>query len=98
MEIESRPQSAELRHARSVLAALTRVGDALDAVPAGEALSILEDVVPPYPPVVELPVDVAVTEQVAVDALAAAAGVASDPAEAARVAVAAESLRTPVAR
>lgn len=96
-DLVTRQQTPQLRHARSVLAALSRVGG-WDGLPAAEALDTLDWVHPPHPPVVELPADDVVSEQDGLDALAAAALVAVDPEEASRVALAAESLRTPVVR
>lgn len=89
-----RPQTPPLRYARAVLAALTR-RPGLAALPAVEALATLDLVQPPYPPVEELPDDTAVGDDDALDALAAAVQQAADPAEAARLVDAAESLRTP---
>lgn len=96
-DLVTRSQTAKMARARSVLAALARVGG-LDGLPAGEALDTLDLVHPPYPPVLELPDDVVVTEQEGLEALQVAAQVAVDAQEAARVALAAESLRIPVPR
>jgi hypothetical protein len=90
-----RSQSAELRHARALLAALSD-GRGPQALPATEALATVDLTHPPYPPVDELPDPGAVTPQQAFEALAAAALVAADPAEAARLAEASLALRTPL--
>ncbi len=89
------PETAQLRHARAVLAALSD-GSGLEALPAAEALATLNLTHPPYPPVTELPAGGGVTHPEAIQALAAAALAAADPAEAARISCAALALRTPL--
>lgn len=91
-------QGPALRRARSLLAALCeRPG--LEALPAIEALAVLDGARPPLPPVDELPADEvgAVTVAQAQDALVDAARGAADAGEAARIAQAGLSLRSPVA-
>lgn len=95
MSVVTSPQSEQLAYARSVLAALARGRAPLDALPAVEALAVIETV-PPYPPVVELADDVVVSEQTALDALAAAVEASADIPEIGRLVQGAESLRTPV--
>jgi hypothetical protein len=89
------PQSAEIRHARALLAALSD-GHGPKTLPPTEALATVDLTHPPYPPVDELPDHSAVTHEQALEALAAAALVAADPAEAARLAEASLALRTPL--
>lgn len=89
-------QTPQLRHARAVLCGLSeRPG--LAWLPATEALATLECVFPPLPSADELVTPNTATVEMALAALSAAADVAQDPGEAARIALAAESLRTPVA-
>lgn len=95
MEIATSEQTPQLRHARSLLAALTAQPD-LDALPAIEALATLDQVHPPLPPVDQPPPRATLDE--ALTALAAAAQTATDPREAARIAEAAAALHTPVPR
>jgi hypothetical protein len=92
----TRPQTPQLLCARALLASLTsRPG--LQALPAIEALATLNDVSPPYSPVQEPDPGTPVDVSRALTALTAAAAVAADPQEAARIAAAARSLTTAVA-
>lgn len=90
--VHARPQSEQMAHARTVLAALSdRPGSA--GLAAIEAFCVLDDVGPPYPPVVELPPGSAVTDQDAIDALVAAVDECDDSLELARLVEAAYVLR-----
>lgn len=92
--IEVRAQSEQLAWARSVLAALCdRPGPA--GVAAVEAFCVLDDVEPPYPPLVELPAGTVLVDQDGIDALLAAVDTAAGVEELGRLAQAAEALRNP---
>lgn len=97
MPVTTAPQSSELRLARSLLAAWSE-RSGVEAVPAIEALAMVDDVVPPYPPVEELAAGTPVGRMDLRDALVAAVAAAADPGEVARIVGAAESLSTPVVR
>lgn len=84
-----------MARSRSLLAALADVGGT-QGLPAAEALASLDDVYPPPPPVEPLPPGVRATTDDAVQGLRSAAAASTDPAEAARVAVATQALLTPL--
>lgn len=65
----------------------------MDGLAAIEAYAALENVAPPYPPLVELPAGTQVSDQDGINALAAAVDVAQDSAELARLVEAAHVLR-----
>lgn len=88
-------ENVELGRARSLLAALVSGGGAA-LVPAAEALATIDDVAPPGPPIGYVGELGMPTVARALEALSAAAAVAEDPAEAARISAAASALQTPL--
>lgn len=97
MSIQTSPETPQLQRARSLLLAMACSLPLEQALPAAEALATLGyGVLPPLPPVDELPAETAVTTTEALEALAAAARVAADPQEAARIALSAETLTAPL--
>jgi len=94
MAVLTGPETPQLHRARSVLGVLAERGG-LEGLPATEALMTLELVHPPLPPLERVgPGSATVDDGLA--ALNEAAAAAADPAEAARIALAAEALRIPV--
>lgn len=91
------PEWSPLERARAALAVLA-AGGGVEAVPAAEALALLDPVFPALPPVdgaaVVGPVDLAA----AAAALETAATAAGTTEEAARIAAAGAALRTPLSR